>query len=125
MSKPASLPLAGETFDGQYRIVRKIGAGGMGVVYEALGSRPSRRVAIKLMHPSVIPEKNAVERFLREARAASRLVSAHVAKVYGAALTGDEIPYLVMELLDGHDLAHELKRKTAMPVRRAVRILEQ
>ena len=92
---------AGQIVDGKYRVVRRIGEGGMGTVYEGLNTRIGRRVAIKVLHAAVAAQPEFVARFEREARAAARIGSPHVCHVYdlGDLPNGDR--YLVMEYLDG------------------------
>ena len=91
----------GQIVDGKYRVVRLLGEGGMGTVYEGLNTRIGRRVAIKVLHAVVATQPEFVERFEREARAAARIGSPHVCHVYdlGDLPSGDR--YLVMEYLDG------------------------
>jgi serine/threonine-protein kinase len=105
---------------GKYRVVRAMATGGMGEVYEAVHDALAMRVALKVLQreQAAIPE--AVERFLREARAAASLGSEHVAKVFDVGQTSDGSPYLAMELLDGHDLEQLLEQRGPLPVHEAV-----
>lgn len=88
---------------GQYRIVRELGRGGMGVVYEGRDDELERNVAIKWLAPRIAGDQRYLERFRREAQAAARLVHDHVVPVYG---TGEweNRPYFVMQLIEGHGL---------------------
>lgn len=97
---PMSLEL-GQLIDAKYRVVRRIGEGGMGTVYEGENKRIGRRVAIKVLHAQVASMPEFVERFEREARAAARIGSPHVCDVLdlGDLPNGDR--YIVMEYLDG------------------------
>lgn len=70
----------GDVLDGKYRLVRLIGEGGMGVVYEGLHTRIGRRVAVKLLHPHLIASSELATRFLREAQAAATIDSEHIAE---------------------------------------------
>jgi serine/threonine protein kinase len=110
----------GEVVAGKYRIERVLGRGGMGVVLAARHIHLEERVAIKLMlaEASVSPE--AVARFVREARAAARLESAHVAKVSDVGTLNDGRPYMVMEYLDGQDLSQVLASAGPLPVQDAI-----
>jgi serine/threonine-protein kinase len=101
----------GEIIDGKYRIVRLIGEGGMGAVYEGENMRIHRRVAIKVLHASVAAQGEAVARFEREAQAAGRIGSDHIVEVIdlGALPSGDR--YLVMEFLDGEGLGARIKSR--------------
>jgi serine/threonine protein kinase len=100
--------------DDRYRIVRQIGEGAMGLVYEAENLRISRRVAIKVIHPSLASRTDLLQRFEREARAAARVESAHVADVLdlGALPSGER--YIVMEYLDGESLQERFRVKRTL-----------
>ena len=100
MSAPV---VEGEIFAGKYRIEHMLGRGGMGVVVAATHVQLAQRVAIKL--PGALVTKEAAERLLREARAAARLRSEHVARVLDVGETEAGAPYMVLEYLDGQDLA--------------------
>jgi serine/threonine-protein kinase len=101
----------GEIIDGKYRIVRLIGEGGMGAVYEGENTRIHRRVAIKVLLASVAEQGEAVARFEREAQAAGRIGSEHIVEVLdlGTLPNGDR--YLVMEFLDGEGLGGRIKNR--------------
>lgn len=98
-----------ETLDGKYRIIRLLGEGGMGAVYEGENVRIHRKVAIKVLHAGVASSKEAVERFEREAQAAGRIGSDHIVEVLdlGHLPSGDR--YMVMEFLEGESLAQRLE----------------
>ena len=115
-----SLPAPGQTIAGKYEIVRNIGEGGMGVVFEAMHLRLRQRVAIKMLQPHVMKMPDIVARFEREARAAAQLKSRHAARVIDVAETAEGLPYMVMEFLDGHDLAAELDARHSLPIGDAV-----
>jgi serine/threonine protein kinase len=99
----------GDIIDAKYRIVRLIGEGGMGAVYEGENTRIHRRVAIKVLHSGVAQQAEAVARFEREAQAAGRIGSDHIVEVLdlGALPGGDR--YLVMEYLEGDGLGTRIK----------------
>jgi len=109
----------------RYHVLRTIGVGGMGRVVEADDLEKQRKVAIKFMQPSSLSSQEARRRFGREARAASRLRSEHVAKVLDVGTTEDGTPYMVMELLVGEDLATRLERRGPLPWRDAVDCMMQ
>ncbi len=92
----------------------------MGAVYEAEHLKLRQRVAVKLLHPSLTDRRDIVARFEREARAATRLTSPHVARVSDVDTTPDGTPFMVMEFLHGHDLARELAQRGALPITTAV-----
>lgn len=94
----------GQVLAGKYQVEQLLGQGGMGVVVAARHVHLGERVAIKLMHPEAASLPGAVARFVREARAAARLQSAHVARVTDVGMLEDERPYMVMEYLEGSDL---------------------
>ena len=101
----------GEIIDGKYRVIRLIGEGGMGAVYEAENVRIHRRVAIKVLHAGVAETGEAVQRFEREAQAAGRIGSEHIVEVLdlGNLASGDR--YLVMEFMDGDSLNGRIKAR--------------
>jgi len=95
----------GQVFLGKYRVDAVLGHGGMGVVAKCTHLGLNELVAIKMLRQDVLLDRDAVERFMREAQAASKLKSEHVARVVDVGVfdqTG--VPYMVMEFLDGHDL---------------------
>lgn len=104
----------GETISGKFRVVRVLGQGGMGVVVDAEHLMLGKRVALKFMSPKLAEDSEAVARFVREARAAARLVSPHVVSVLDVATLDDGTPYIVMERLVGCDLATLLERGGAL-----------
>jgi len=110
---------------GKYEIVRVIGRGGMGTVYEALNTSIGKRVAMKFVDASLSRNKDAVARFQREAQAASAVESAHIVEIFDAGATDDEQPYIVMELLRGEDLGHRIKRCGRLEVAEALPVVAQ
>jgi serine/threonine-protein kinase len=118
-------PRVGRIVGGKYRLLRLIGAGGMGEVYEAQHSIIGRRFAIKFLHPLLAGNNESVARFQREAQAAGSLENENIAAVVDAGTADDGAPYLVMEYLDGEDLAHLLVRGGPLPVPRAAYIIIQ
>ncbi len=114
------LPSPGDVIDEKYRIIRSIGEGGMGHVFEAAHLRMGQRVAIKVLKPAASQAPEVLSRFDREARAAGRLRGAHSARVIDVDITPDHLPYMVMEYLDGHDLQTELEQRQVFPVLEAI-----
>jgi serine/threonine-protein kinase len=104
----------------KYRVERVIGVGGMGVVVAAQHVELDERVALKFLKEEAAKKPELVERFLREARAATRIKSEHVVRVMDVGRLEDGLPFLVMEYLDGADLGETLARQGAMAVPDAV-----
>ena len=110
----------GDKLAGKYRLVRKLGSGGMCDVFEAEHVNLRQAVAVKILKPELAADEDAVARFAREAQAAAKLRSHNVAKVFDVdALEGGQ-PYITMELLVGHDLGTELGKRGSLPVELAV-----
>jgi serine/threonine-protein kinase len=110
----------GTILGGKYRIVRLVGDGGMGSVYEARHQVLGSMVALKFLHPELARRAGLAERFLREARAAAAIQSAHVARVTDVDRTSDGAPFLVMEFLNGESLQSLLDREHKLPGDQAV-----
>jgi eukaryotic-like serine/threonine-protein kinase len=110
----------GQVLAGKYRVERQLGAGGMGYVLLASHLGLHQRVALKLLHGELGDVPQALSRFMQEGRTAARLRSEHVGKVLdvGRLPTGEA--YLVMEYLEGHDLATEVAERGPMPIQTAV-----
>jgi serine/threonine protein kinase len=115
----------GEILAGKYRVEGGLGQGGMGYVLAATHVQLEQRVAIKFLMPELCENQEAVERFLREARAAVRIHSEHVARVVDVGTLDSGEPYMVMEFLSGRDLSHELDERTRLPVDEAINYLLQ
>jgi len=105
---------------GKYEIVRPIGQGGFGLVYEATHLGLRARVAIKLLHSEVRHHAQTMERFRREAWASAQLTSQHAVRVMDVDVLEDGSPFIVMELLRGRDLEAELSARGRLPIREAV-----
>ena len=104
---------AGAIIAGKYRIQRMVGEGGMGVVFAAVHVQLGQPVAIKLLH--VGADERVVQRFVREARVVAQLRSAHVPRMLDVDRLESGEPYLVMELLDGQDLAEIVATRGPLP----------
>ncbi len=119
-------PLVGQLLDGNYEVVRVIGEGGMGRVYEARHTRlQTKRFAVKLLHHDLAREPEVVTRFQREAEAASVLTHPNVVGVYDVNTSADGRPYIVAELLEGEELGKYLERVGKLPVIEAVHVVRQ
>jgi serine/threonine-protein kinase len=115
----------GELLGERYELVRLLGAGGMGAVYEARHRLIGRRFAVKLLHPEYAQQPSMLTRFQREARAAGSLENDHIAAVTDFGFAADGAPYLVMEHLEGEDLSALLEHTGPLPVARAVSFVIQ
>ena len=114
------IPRPGDVLAGRFRVERVLGVGGMGVVVAAHHLQLDRRVALKFLLPEVAKQENVVTRFAREARAAARIQSEHVARVLDVGVLEDGRPYLVMEYLEGRDLEAEVQARGPLPVASSV-----
>ncbi len=102
----------GQVFHGHYEVVRLLGAGGMGAVYEARHTQTGGLLALKLMLPNLLDSAQMRERFQQEAQVIAKLRSDHVAQIYHAGIDPDTaIPFIAMELLEGEDLSQMLERR--------------
>jgi serine/threonine protein kinase len=106
----------GDVIDGKYRIERRLGEGGMGVVWAARHLKLDRQVALKFLGEAHRRDAAAVGRMLREARAAAKLESENVCKVLDVADSDTGDPYIVMEMLSGADLAEVLRQRGTLSV---------
>jgi serine/threonine-protein kinase len=126
VGSPAGSTLAtGQLVADTYRIVRRIGAGGMGEIYEATHERLSGRYAMKVLKPEVATTTEALARFQREAKVTSALRHPNIVNVVDFSTLPTSGPFMVMEYLDGEELADVMKRERPMPVPRVVSIVRQ
>ncbi len=114
-----------EIVAGKYRVDRVLGQGGMGVVLAVWHLQLEERAAIKIMLPGAAMNAEAVARFLREARAAAKIQSEHVARVRDVGTLENGQPYMVMEYLEGHDLSGVIANRGALPFDEAISYLLQ
>ncbi len=118
-------PLIGATVGGRYRILERIGVGGMGTVYRATQAGLERHVALKILKKELTWDKDTVTRFHREARAMSLLTHPNTVRVFDFGETKDGMLFFAMELLEGELLTTRLEREGALDVRDAVRFAQQ
>lgn len=125
MKDAAAQDLVGRVLDGRYRVVERLGAGGMGTVYRGEHVAISRPVAIKVLNPVLASSEDVVARFEREARAAGALSHPNCVPVTDFGRLEEGLLYLVMELVDGRSLESLLEDEGRLPVKRALRIARQ
>src|SRR5262249_28472008 len=106
---------------GPYRVLKVLGAGGMGVVFQAEDPLLKRKVALKAMLPSLAASESARQRFLREAQTAAAIEHDHIVHIYQV---GEDrgIPFIAMQFLKGEALDDRLKRKKSLSLKEVVRI---
>lgn len=107
---------AGSVIGGKFKVLRTLGAGGMGAVYEIEHVFTHHRRALKLLHREVASHPAVVERFLREASAAGRIGNPHIVETFDAGTLESGEPYLVMELLSGQELTRQIARQGRLGV---------
>jgi serine/threonine-protein kinase len=117
--------VAGQVIEGKYRIVRVLGEGGMGAVYEGENVRIHRKVAIKVLHAQVASKADIVQRFEREAQAAGRIGSEHIVEVLDLGNLPSGERFMVMEYLDGEPLTNRIKSRGRLSAQEAAPILRQ
>ncbi len=118
-------PLIGTVLGERYRILRAIGEGGMGVVYEAEHELIEKRVALKVLREAFTRRADVVERFRQEAKSASKIGHPNIVDVSDFGETSTGASYIVLEILKGEDLADVLSRECALAPTRAVLIVYQ
>jgi serine/threonine-protein kinase len=123
-SAPELEAMIGRTLGGKYRLVRLLGRGGMGCVFEAENVAIGKRFAVKLLDREWSKDPDVAGRFAREARAASAVESEHIVSVVDAG-TDEACPYIAMELLRGEDLGTRLRRESRVPQREALHVAAQ
>jgi predicted Ser/Thr protein kinase len=119
LNAPAELG-RGVVLSNRYEVERVLGQGGMGVVVAAQDRETGRRVALKFLQLDAARDPGTHARFLREAQAASAIACEHVVRVFDAGTMGSGAPFIVMELLEGEDLAQAIERGGPLPVHDAV-----
>src|SRR6202023_3013511 len=112
------MALSSGTRLGSYEVVAQIGAGGMGVVYEARDTKLCRNIAIKVLPAAFVSDPERLARFQREARMLASLNHPNIATIHGLDQSGGT-HYLVMELVPGETLAVRVKRDGAVPIEEA------
>ncbi|HEY3666060.1 MAG TPA: serine/threonine-protein kinase [Polyangiaceae bacterium] len=101
----------GQLVDNKYRIIRMIGEGGMGAVFEGENVRINRRVAIKILHAAFAGNTEVMQRFEREAQAAGRIGNDHILEVLDLGVLPDGDRYIIMEFLEGDPLSNRIRQR--------------
>jgi serine/threonine protein kinase len=122
---PADDPLIGMVLSDRYRIIRKVGEGGMGAVYQAEHALIEKRIALKVLFPELTRRADLVARFLQEAKAASRIGHENVIDISDFGQSPEGLVYIAMEYLDGRDLSQLIKSDGPQSWQRARPILMQ
>jgi tetratricopeptide (TPR) repeat protein len=117
-------PLLGQIFAEKYKVLEKLGSGGMGRVYKAEHTLLDRIVALKLLHAHLFSDEHHLKRFKQEAQVACRMNEQHAITLYDFGIEGN-IPYLVMQYAEGLTLKKLLSSGGALPIERVDRILQQ
>ncbi len=125
MANPASDPLVGNLLDSRFHITRRIGEGGMGMVYEAVQTLIGRTVAIKVLHDRHAEKPEVAARLLHEAKLASSIQHQHIVEIYDVGTTSDGRNYVVMELLDGESLSTLIQREGPLAEKQVIDIARQ
>lgn len=118
-------PLIGQVIADRYRVVSKLGEGGMGRVYLAEHVRMGRKCAVKMINPELARTEAAIARFNREAANASQINHPHVAQVYDFGEGPDRTVYLAMEYVEGETMSALVRREGPLTVRRAATLMKQ
>ena len=110
---------------GNYRLVKVVGRGGMGLVFEAVHEGVMGRAAVKILRPDVTTRPDTTARFFNEARAANAIQHPGIVRVFDCGVMDDGVAYLTMEFLDGESLRSRLAKYHSLPVKAALRTARQ
>ncbi|MCS6886488.1 MAG: protein kinase [Acidobacteriota bacterium] len=117
--------LVGKVLAGRFKILSKLGQGGMGAVYKAEQLRMNRICAVKVIPPELAKDREAIERFDREAKMAALINDQHAVTVYDFGETEDGMYFLAMEYVEGETLSRILRREGLLPLSRVIPIVQQ
>ena len=116
--------MIGKLLNGRYKLVEKIGTGGMAIVYRAKDQNLSREVAVKILQPQFADNNKAVKRFRHEAKSVASLNHPNIINIFDIG-QDDETEYIIMEYITGQDLKEKIKDEGKLPTAQAVRIIEE
>jgi serine/threonine protein kinase len=119
---PTAFKYSGRVLDDKYQVEDIIGQGGMGVVYRGLQTNIKKRVAVKFFNPDTCTEKECVTRFVNEARFSASIGHANIINIIHFGHVDEQVPYIVMEFLDGESLGSLLQKERILPPSRAIAI---
>jgi serine/threonine-protein kinase len=122
--RPGDGRRSGELLGG-YRLGELLGRGGVGEVYRGQHLETGKQAAVKVLHAHILDSPEHIERFLREAEVAAAVKSPHAVELLEVGRSGDEAPFLVMELLDGHDLSWHLRRSGKLALSSVVDLVRE
>jgi serine/threonine protein kinase len=117
--------MVGRTIAGRYKLVKCIGQGGMGTIFEAEHTLIGSKVAVKLLHEAFAEQREPVQRLYREARATGAIGHPNIIKVHDVGETSEGVPFLVMELLEGVSLGDHIERHGPQPIWFVLDVAEQ
>jgi tRNA A-37 threonylcarbamoyl transferase component Bud32 len=120
-----SVVKAGDIIEGRYRIINELGIGSMGSVFLAEHVLIKRRVAIKILRPELVEDPDVLDGFMNEARAAGTLGHPNIVECTDMGLTRTNVPYIVLEYIEGVLLTDEIYRVRGLPIRRALKIADR
>jgi serine/threonine protein kinase len=121
----ATDPMLGKLLDNRYRLVEKIGEGGMGAIYKAIHTEMGRTCAIKLLTAISTANEEAIARFKREAKMASRIDNPHAVTIYDFGEAEDGVLFLAMEYIAGKPLSRLIAEERVLPIERVIHITNQ
>ena len=116
--------MIGKLLNDRYKLVEKIGTGGMAIVYRAKDQNLSREVAVKILQPQFADNNKAVKRFRHEAKSVASLNHPNIINIFDIG-QDDETEYIIMEYITGQDLKEKIKDEGKLPTAQAVRIIEE
>jgi serine/threonine protein kinase len=122
---PESDPMIGRVIAGRYRLMEKLGQGGMGTVYKGQHIKMQRLTAIKILTSDLVSNEEFIVRFQREAEMASQIDHPNAVSIYDFGEAEDGLIYLAMEFVDGPPLSEIMRREGPLPLDRVVRITKQ